>query len=355
VRLGARSYSIHVGGGSLPAELSRYPRLRAPATRAFLVCDSNVQALGKRLVRALGRRLAGNAIIQAGEASKSLATVEHLYGAGARAKLDRHSIVIAVGGGVIGDVAGYFAATWLRGLPVVHVPTTLVAQVDSAIGGKTGVNLPVGKNLVGAFHQPLLVVVDPTTLRTLPEREYRAGLAEVIKYGIIADATLFRRLEMRFDRLLRREPSELAWVIRRCCTIKARVVSQDERETTGLRAILNFGHTIGHGIEAAARYRLLHGEAIALGMLAAVGLSQRVLRLPDSEAERISSLIRRAGLPARLEGGISDEKILAAIRLDKKRAAGQVRFVLARRIGRVRTGIVVSALSIRKALERLRA
>jgi 3-dehydroquinate synthase len=293
-------------------------------------------------------------LLPGGEATKDVPTLQRLWAVGTRQGLDRQSVVVAIGGGVIGDAVGFFAATHLRGIRVVQVPTTLMAQVDSSIGGKTGINLPVGKNLVGAFHQPCLVVADPSVLKTLPEREFRAGLAEVVKYGIIADPVLFRRLESRAAAVLAREPAELRWIIARCAAIKARVVSLDERETKGLRATLNFGHTIGHALEAATRYgALIHGEAVALGMIGATDLSRRFAGLPERDARRIVSLIERLGLTSRLPRIAARcplKKILAALRLDKKAAGGRPRFVLAKRIGRVVTGITVPPGAIRSAL-----
>jgi 3-dehydroquinate synthase len=351
--LGSRSHAIRLGHGLLVKDLPRHHVLSD--RRILVVVDAKLKRLAKQLVRQLGSRCVGMALLSGGEKTKNLSTLPKLYEAAAKARLDRESVVIAMGGGVLGDVAGFFAATYLRGIRIVHVPTTLVAQVDSAIGGKTGVNLPVGKNLVGAFHQPSLVFVDPAILRTLSERQFRSGLAEVIKYGVISDPQLFKRLEARMDRILSRDPKELSWVIHRCCAIKAKVVSRDEHETSGLRAILNFGHTIGHGIEAAAHYELLHGEAIALGMIGAVDLSQKLLKLSKVAAERIKTLIEKAGLPTRLNARYKDAQILNAMKLDKKVSKGKIRFVLAQRIGSVKTGIPVSEEQVREVLAHLRA
>ncbi len=353
VQLGPRSYPIIVEKNSFPRRLIQQSILASPDSRAWIVADSKVKPLVDHLVRSLGKRGIGSFLLQGGEKTKDISTLTQLYTAAAHARLDRHSVVIAIGGGVIGDVSGFFAATYLRGIRVIHVPTTLMAQVDSAIGGKTGVNLPAGKNLVGAFHQPSLVVVDPTILNSLPEREFRSGLAEVIKYGIIADPILFKRLENRIEKILQRDPSELSWMIHRCCAIKARVVSKDEIETTGLRATLNFGHTIGHGIEAAACYTLLHGEAIAIGMIAATHLSKKRLGLSATSAERIHQLIRKCGLPTHFKKKLSTLHILAAMRLDKKSSQGQIRFVLAKKIGSVQTGISISQNLIMKTLAAL--
>lgn len=355
VRLGPRSYPILVGNRILPGALTRHPLLQNPGQRVFVVADDKLKPLARSIARGLGARCAGAVFLKGGERNKHIRALDPLYAAAARARLDRQSIVVAIGGGVVGDVAGFFAGTYLRGLRVVQVPTTVIAQVDSAIGGKTGVDLPVGKNLVGVFHQPSLVVVDTATLQTLPEREFRAGLAEAIKCGAIADGRLFGMLEKRMDRIRRRDPSLLMEIVRRCCAIKARVVSQDERETTGLRAMLNFGHTIGHGIEAAARYRLRHGEAIALGMIGAAYLSQDRLGLPASSARRLADLVRRIGLNVRLPSALSSAAILAAMRLDKKALAGEIRLVLLPRLGRVRTGLPVSPEAILATLQKLRA
>jgi 3-dehydroquinate synthase len=287
-----------------------------------------------------------------GEASKRLGTVEGCYERLAGHRLERRSFVAALGGGVVGDLAGFVAATYLRGIEFVQVPTTLLAQVDSSVGGKVGVNLKSGKNLVGSFYQPRLVLCDLDTLRTLPERELKAGLSEVIKYGIIHDATFFRRLERDLEKLLAGDANTLGPVIARCCAIKAEVVGQDEKES-GLRAILNFGHTIGHAIEAVSGYgKYLHGEAIAIGQVAAARLSAALLGMPETEVERVRSLFERAGLPTRIRlNEAAHGRLIEAMRLDKKVSGGEVRFVLAERIGRVRPGQKVPEELVRKVLE----
>ena len=251
----------------------------------------------------------------------------------------------------MGDLAGFIAATYLRGIHFVQVPTTLLAQVDSSVGGKVGVNLAAGKNLVGAFHQPRLVLCDLDTLRTLPQREFRAGLAEVIKYGIIYDAKLFSRLERDLPLLLKQDASTLAAVIARCCQIKATVVAQDERES-GLRAILNFGHTVGHALEAISRYgKYIHGEAISIGQVAAAIISGELTGLPAKDAARIVAIFERAGLPVSLKlSAAQTQRLLEAMRLDKKVSGGETKFVLAKRIGKVITGQTVSTQVIRRAL-----
>ena len=290
-------------------------------------------------------------VVPAGEKSKSLKSVQRCYDQLAAHRLERKSFIIALGGGVVGDLAGFVAATYLRGIPFVQAPTTLLAQVDSSVGGKVGVNLKAGKNLVGAFHQPRLVLCDLDTLRTLPMREYRAGLAEVIKYGIIYDADLFERLERDMDKLLRREEKALAAVIARCCEIKAEVVAQDETES-GLRAILNFGHTIGHALEAISHYgKYLHGEAISIGQVAAAKLSAELNGFPQPDTERVANLFRRAGLPTHAElNAVLRERLFAAMKLDKKVSGGEIKFVLARQIGEVEFGKKVPRDLIEKTL-----
>jgi 3-dehydroquinate synthase len=289
--------------------------------------------------------------IPAGEKSKRISVVEKCCGQLAAHRLERKSFIVALGGGVVGDLAGFVAATYLRGIPFVQVPTTLLAQVDSSVGGKTGVNLRAGKNLVGAFYQPKLVLCDLDALKTLPEREFRAGLAEVIKYGIIYDAKLFVQLERDLPRLIKREPKTLAAVIARCCEIKAEVVAQDETES-GLRATLNFGHTIGHAIENSFGYgKYLHGEAIATGQVAAAKISQKILGLPERDVGRIENLFVQAGLPARINLNSAQwKKLFTAMKLDKKVSGGEIKFVLAKEIGRAVCGQKVPATLIAEAL-----
>lgn len=275
-------------------------------------------------------------LLDDGESAKTLSTVEKATRSLVRAGADRQSLVIAVGGGVIGDVAGFVAASYLRGVALVQIPTTLVAQVDSSVGGKTGVNLPEGKNLVGAFYPAKLVLVDPEVLSTLPEREYRGGLAEVIKYGIIADKKLFMFLEKNLDALLKRDPGALLHIIRRSIEIKANVVSKDERESH-LREILNFGHTFGHALESTTHYKKFqHGEAVALGMMCAGLLGHEVAGTPADDVARMIALIRRIGpLPAWPR--IGPERLVDAMQSDKKARAGKLRFVLAPRIGQAKS------------------
>lgn len=341
VSLGSRSYEIKIGSGLLAGLGKDCAQLKL-GQRCAIVSDRRVAPYyARRTERALEQAGfdAATITVPAGETAKSLQTVQACYDQLAEHRLERKSFIVALGGGVVGDLAGFLAATYLRGIPFVQVPTTLLAQVDSSVGGKVGVNLRAGKNLVGAFYQPKLVTCDLETLRTLPDREFRAGLAEVIKYGIIYDLELFIQLERDLPLLLRRDTRVLTEVVARCCQIKAEVVSQDETEG-GLRAILNFGHTIGHALEAISRYgKYLHGEAISLGQVAAARLSSRRLGLPVAEATRIETLFRNAGLPTTLQLSASQKKaLMKAMRLDKKVSGGEIKFVLARQIGRVEFG-----------------
>ena len=355
VPLGARSYSILVGKRLLP-ELGRRCAALKLGQRCALISDANVAKLyaptAEKSLRAAG--FAPVLItVPAGETAKSLKTVQGCYDQLAAHRLERKSFVVALGGGVVGDLAGFVAATYLRGIPFIQVPTTLLAQVDSSVGGKVGVNLRAGKNLVGAFYQPRLVLADLDTLKSLPIRELRAGLAEVIKYGIIYDAPLFARLERDLPKLLKLHAQALAEVIARCCAIKAEVVGQDEMES-GLRAILNFGHTIGHALEAISRYgKYLHGEAISIGQVAAAELSTVLTGLPPADAARIADLFRRAGLPTSVELNARELKnLFAAMRLDKKVSGGETKFVLAKRMGEVVWGQNVPEELIRETISR---
>lgn len=354
VPLGKRTYSIVIGR-RVADRLGRACAKLGLAARCAVVTDEKVAPFhAGRVLDSL--RKAGfdpvTVTVPAGETAKSLEQVATCYRAFCRHRLERKSFVVALGGGVVGDLAGYAAATYLRGISLVQLPTTLLAQVDSSVGGKTGVNLPEGKNLVGAFHQPRLVMSDLATLDTLPDREFRSGVAEIIKYGIIRDPGLISQLERDLDRLMAREEAALGAFVARSCEIKAEVVGQDETEG-GLRAILNFGHTVGHGLEAISGYgQYLHGEAIAIGQMAAAGLSARLLALPDADVERLRSLFVRAGLPTEVHLKAPQKKrLLAAMRLDKKVSEGEVRFVLAEAIGKVRWGQRVPDALLWKVLD----
>jgi 3-dehydroquinate synthase len=353
VPLGNRSYSIRIGTGLL-ARLGEECARLGLSLRCTIISDSNVAPrYGKAAQQSLKQAGFDSSLltVPAGETSKSLKTVQGCYDQLAAQRLERKSFIVALGGGVVGDLAGFVAATYLRGIAFVQVPTTLLAQVDSSVGGKVGVNLKAGKNLVGAFYQPRLVLCDLDALGTLPMREYRAGLAEVIKYGIIYDAALFRRLERDLAKLLTRDADTLAAVVARCCEIKAEVVQQDETEG-GLRAILNFGHTMGHALEAISHYgKYLHGEAISIGQVAAAELSARRLGLPRDQVARIADLLRRAGLPTEVKLSLSSQKkLLTAMQLDKKVSGGEIKFVLARSIGKVEFGHKVPASVLAEAI-----
>ena len=354
VPLGDRSYIIKVGNDLLPRLGAECAALKL-GQRCAVITDSNV---AKKFAKDAMKSLAASGFepvlvtVPAGEKSKCIGVVEECYDRLAAHRLERKSFIVALGGGVVGDLAGFVAATFLRGIPFVQVPTTLLAQVDSSVGGKTGVNLRAGKNLVGAFYQPRLVLCDLDTFKTLAKREYVSGLAEVIKYGIIYDAFFFAQLERNLPKLLQRDPSTLATVVARCCEIKAQVVGQDETES-GLRAILNFGHTLGHAIENSSGYgKYLHGEAISIGQVAAAKLSHKILGLPSGDVARIEKLFINAGLPVKFKlNGVQRRKLFTAMQLDKKVSGGEVKFVLAEKLGRVKFGCRVPAALITRALD----
>ena len=353
VPLADRGYSILIAPKLLP-ELGAECRKLHLGQRCAVITDTNVaRHYAKQAVRSLASAGFQPLLIKipAGERAKRTQIVEGCYEQLAKHRLERKSFIVALGGGVAGDLAGFVAATYLRGIEFVQVPTTLLAQVDSSVGGKVGVNLKAGKNLVGAFHQPRLVLCDVDTLHTLPDRELRAGLAEVIKYGIIYDRAFFERLEKDLPLLLKLDGLAVAEVIARCCEIKADVVSKDERES-GLRAILNFGHTVGHALEAISGYgKYLHGEAISVGQVVAARLSNTFTGLPASEVMRIEDAFARAGLPTHVRLKKPDLNRLArAMQLDKKVSGGDVRFVLAKRIGEVVWGQTVPLNDVLKAV-----
>jgi 3-dehydroquinate synthase len=353
VPLGNRSYVIQIGTRLL-AQLGDECARHQLGTRCAIITDTNV---GREYARPAFNSLARAGfepsliIVPAGETAKSIKNVQMCYDRLASHRIERKSFIVALGGGVVGDLAGFVAATYLRGIPFVQVPTTLLSHVDSSVGGKVGVNLKAGKNLVGAFYQPKVVVCDLNTLSTLAPREFRSGLAEVIKYGIIYDAPLFARLEADMPKLLRRDTKTLKQIIARCCEIKAEVVCQDETEG-GLRAILNFGHTVGHALEAVSSYdKYLHGEAIAIGQVAAAKLSADLVDFPEAEVGRIRALFAAAGLPTHVKlSSVQRRKLFGAMRLDKKVSDGEIKFVLAKRIGKVVWGQRVPDAAIQKAL-----
>ena len=352
--MGSRSYPIIIAAGLLSRAGRECARLGL-GKKCAVITDDNVAPLHSAAVME-SLAAAGfdpvQVIVPAGEQSKRLKTVEQCHEQLAAHRLERKSFIVALGGGVVGDLAGFVAASYLRGIAFVQIPTTLLAQVDSSVGGKVGVNLRAGKNLVGAFHQPRLVLCDLDALATLPDREFRSGLAEVIKYGIIYDAGLFLKLERQMDLILAKTPAVLAEVVARCCEIKAEVVAQDETET-GMRAILNFGHTIGHAIENVSGYgKFLHGEAISIGQVAAARLSARLRGLSLEESRRIQKLFQRAGLPVTLRASAAMKiRLQAAMRLDKKVSQGEIKFVLAKEIGRVDYGQPVPDAELLRALD----
>ena len=331
------SYPVTVGWDILEQQIGKRMVAAGLQGRAYVICDQNViHPYGRMVQRSLHKAgiEAHLFLFPPGEASKSLATAETLYGWLAERQMERRDTIVAVGGGVAGDLAGFLAATYLRGVSLVQVPTSLVAMVDSSIGGKTAVDLPAGKNLVGAFHQPSLVLADVSALATLPERALREGWAEALKHGLIMDASLVETYESRAEGLLSLEPELTTEVVARNAALKARVVTQDERETTGLRTLLNYGHTIGHGVEAASGYDgYLHGEAVAIGMIGAAKLGLRAGVTPGDVVERQQALLQRFGLPDRVEG-VSKAAVLDAMARDKKSSLGQVSWVLLEAVGR---------------------
>ncbi|GAB4390598.1 MAG: 3-dehydroquinate synthase [Thermodesulfovibrionales bacterium] len=356
VELGERSYDIAVGSGTL-GDLGGRMKGLGLSPRAAVVTNPTVRGLYGAPVEASLREAGFDpawVVVPDGEEYKSLLWMERIWGEMLKAGLDRRSAVVALGGGVIGDMAGFAASAYMRGVPCVQVPTTLLAQVDSSVGGKTGVNHPLGKNMIGAFWQPSLVWIDVETLGTLPRRELLAGMAEVVKYGVIWDEGFFGFLENNRDAVLGLDPGAVVRVIRRSCEIKAEVVSRDEREG-GLRAILNYGHTIGHGIETAAGYgRYLHGEAVAMGMVLEARLALAMGVAGEGEASRIRGLVEHYGLPSGLPPEADPGAVLKAIRLDKKALAGTLRFVLPEAVGRVRVNEPVGEEDLLRALERAR-
>ena len=338
VQAASGAYNVLCGRGAL-AQLPRSVSSAGGKGSVFVVSSPRVwRHWGARIEKILGGVRRAPILMDDREVAKNLSTVEGACRQLVRAGADRRALIVAVGGGVVGDVAGYVAASYARGIALVHVPTTVVAQVDSAIGGKTGVNLPEGKNLVGAFYPPKAVLADPEVLRTLPPRDFRSGIFEIIKYGIIGDVQLFEFLEKKMDKLLRRDAAALDFVIERSVSQKARVVSADERES-GLREILNFGHTFAHALESVTRYRkYLHGEAVAWGMIAAARSALADGMLPAVDAVRIINLTLSVG-PLPPWPAVSPTRLVAAMHADKKTRAGRLRFVLPQRIGKVRCGV----------------
>ncbi|HEY8549783.1 MAG TPA: 3-dehydroquinate synthase [Vicinamibacterales bacterium] len=352
VRSGTRrtEYPIRIAQG-LSRVLGSELDALVPGSRRLIVSSPAIWALHGEAIAA-GLPDTAHILVPDGEKAKQLRTVSRLYDALLDARADRRTVIVIVGGGVLGDLGGFAAASFLRGLPVVQVPTTVVAQVDSAIGGKVGVNHPRGKNLIGAFHPPLAVLTDPLLLRTLPPRELAAGLYEVMKYGVISDARLFGRLERDLPALLEGNPEALTAVVAASSRIKAHVVSVDEHET-GLRRILNFGHTLGHALEAITNYRrFLHGEAVGWGMLAATEIARARGELDDESAARVVALVNRVGPRPRIDD-LSAAECVAATGRDKKVVSGSLHFVLPVRIGKTRITTDVTAREMTRALRAL--
>jgi len=337
VNLAHRSYDIQIGSGNL-TEFVPFLRERTKSNHAVIITDTTVDTL---YADKLGDQLADDQwevhllVVDAGERSKCSEVAADLWETMLAEGTDRQSIVVAIGGGVVGDLAGFVAATFTRGLSFFQVPTTLLAQVDSSVGGKVGINLPGAKNMVGAFWQPLGVLVDVEVLNTLPDREYRAGLAEVVKYGVILDADFFAYLEQQTEAINNRDAETLRYVVERCCQLKAGVVEKDERELTGLRAVLNYGHTYAHAFEAAGKYEaLLHGEAVSIGMMCAARLAARMGRVDNQFASRQQALLEALGLPIATPNHDGND-LVALMRHDKKVDEGKLRFVLPDRMGHV--------------------
>lgn len=351
VNLDHRSYDIDIGTGII-ADSGQRITDRCSMSHAVIITDENVQPTYAQQV---GESLAEREVdvdlltVAAGEPSKSVRTADALWDALLEAQTDRQTTVIAVGGGVIGDLAGFVAATFARGLDFVQVPTTLLAQVDSSVGGKVGINLAHAKNMVGAFWQPQYVLIDSAVLKTLPDREYRAGLAEVVKYGVILDAEFFAFLERHVEAINQRQDDVLREIVARCCRLKADIVEVDEREESGRRAVLNYGHTFAHALEATTGYdQLLHGEAVAMGMLCASRLAQSLALIGDDLTKRQHELLTALELPVSMPQ-VDVEELLVAMQHDKKTARGQLRFVLPTCLGHVELVQDVDPNLVRKA------
>lgn len=353
VNLGPRSYVVQVGRGLLKTLGEEVNKKLPDRVKCAVVTDSNVEPLYASTVleslRAAGKE-PHLITVQAGEASKSLSCSEAVLGEMVRLGLDRKSFLVALGGGVIGDLGGFCAAVYQRGIPYVQVPTTVLSQVDSSVGGKTGVNLPHAKNMVGCFHQPVHVIADVDTLNSLPKREFNEGFAEIIKHAAIRDASMFEAIQN-----VAAGKGDLVALIRRNISIKAAIVESDEFETIGTRALLNFGHTLGHAIEAAAGYgKLLHGEAISLGLRAAAWLSSHISGLTGDDYERIVSLLKLYELPTRLPDEMDTEELMRIARTDKKFENGKIRFVLLRKPGDAYVSKDVLEGHLKQALDELR-
>ncbi|MBD2088885.1 3-dehydroquinate synthase [Microcoleus sp. FACHB-1515] len=359
VELPQQAYDITVASGGL-AHLGQWMQPLKLGQKVLVVSSPPIwKHYGQAAIDSLIQAgfTAESCLLPAGERYKTLASIQKIYDAALEMRLERSSTIVAIGGGVIGDMSGFAAATWLRGIHFVQVPTSLLAMVDAAIGGKTGVNHPQGKNLIGAFHQPRFVLIDPNVLTTLPPREFRAGMAEVIKYGVIWDADLFAQLEAapRLDQLRYLSAELCQEILTRSAQAKAHVVSKDEKEA-GLRAILNYGHTIGHAVESLTGYRVVnHGEAVAIGMVAAGQIAVALGLWDRGACDRQTRLIEKTGLPTQLPAQLEIEAVLAALQTDKKVEAGKVRFVLPRQIGAAIVTDQADAETIRSVLKQMQS
>jgi 3-dehydroquinate synthase len=358
IHCGVDRYCVLIGTGLLE-QFVNHANSYFPSKSCVIISDSNVARLfGKHVKKSL--TAAGFhpmlIVIPAGEKSKTLQRVGAICDQMIAAGIDRQSFVVGLGGGMIGDLSGFVAAIYHRGIPHIQIPTTLLAMVDSSIGGKTGVDMRAGKNLIGAFHQPSLVIDDVDVLKTLPPRQFTQGFAEIIKHAVIADTKMFRQLEVAHVSSLRRarDTRALLSLIQRNIKIKSSIVAKDERDRTGKRALLNFGHTIGHAIERAGNYsKFLHGEAVSLGMVAACAISLAKARLPPAQRDAIVSLLKRLGLPTRLPPTFPRRKILDAVKMDKKFEGGKIRFVLIPRVGKAYVADNVTLDDIREAINQL--
>lgn len=350
------SYEIRIGKGILDRVMLLIAK-NHKAARYVIVTDSNVNRLyGQTMQDGMERAGLKASVIEipAGESSKNISVVMDVAGRLLAQGADRETMLVALGGGVVGDLTGFIASVYMRSVPYVQVPTTLIGQLDSAIGGKTAVDLPQGKNLLGTFYQPRAVFADVNFLDTLPDREFCNGLAEMIKYGIIEDENLFRRLEEDMDSVISRDPALLIKIIETCCRIKKSIVEIDEREH-GLRRILNFGHTLGHALEAASEYKLSHGEGVALGMIAAARLSTMMNYLPVEESDRIKSVIAKAGLPTTIDAAFAADEVIRRFRADKKKKDDVIHFVLIKKIGMPFVNGSINEQQIGDVLEEMKA
>ena len=339
------SYDIVIG-----LDLQRIVRTimdNFPTAKKFVISDSTVEKLYGEYFR---RPSFHHLVVPAGERSKSRRTKEQLENKLLTSGAHRDSLIIALGGGMIGDLAGFVASSLFRGIPFIQVPTTLLAQVDSSIGGKVAVDHPSGKNLIGAFYQPKKVYIDPGTLRTLSDREFSNGMAEVIKYATILDRDLFDELEQEHSKIIQRNEKILLRIIKRCCDLKRMVVERDERESD-FRRILNFGHTIGHAIEYLSKYRISHGRAVAIGMVAESQISSRLGLLPESNVDRIASLLKKYNLPTKIPPTVELKEIVGATKQDKKVFREMVHYTLLERIGRARAGVKLSTPQVQRLLK----